>query len=132
MTPLSLADLLTLPAGRELDAEIAKLQDHTIKWDAWTKGEPYIVTQVKDDEGKQWEDGRIVPRYSIGWADSEPLLAEMLAGELGVSLSNTGNGGIRFRAWNVRQNYIADVPSLADAPLAICRAWATWKMGGEA
>ena len=129
MTPLSLADLLTLPAGRELDAEIAKLQDHTIKWDAWTKGEPYIVTQVKDDEGKQWEDGRIVPRYSIGWADSEPLLAEMLAAGVIIRLWLMLDFGFEITALN---KFHTTVPTLDDAPLAISRAWATWKMGGKA
>lgn len=105
----TLAELLALPAGRELDEQIARLC-----------GEEYPTGYSSL--------GRVTwPRYySVDIAAAWPLMAEMLADEEPVEL-------YFLLVFDVRVgDIVASVPTIDDAPLAIVRAWLTWKLGGAA
>lgn len=112
---MPLADLLALPAGRELDLAIAKLR------------RMYVVpsTRIMSPE----EQHQFLPHVSTDWGASGPLLAEMLAAGMWLEMGLIATS--EFELYLIDTNWETFVPTLADAPLAVCRAWATWKYGKE-
>lgn len=136
MTRLPLADLLALPAGRELDYAILEV----LRSDKFASGEyERLGNKV------HWHNPRInktlrllAGSYSTTIRDAWPLLAEMLAAGVWVRMGLTVAGEFRLIPLLIypalspdELDNAATVPSLADAPLAICRAWATWKYAKE-
>ena len=116
MNDKTLADLLALPAGDALDGEIAKLRGVEYLAD-WVNSRP--SSKVSQDAGAAW-----------------PLLAEMLAARVNIHMEvvkspNDGDDDLWITTTKDEWGH-AQWGHLADAPLAICRAWATWKMGGKA
>mgnify|MGYP001593506983 CR=1 FL=1 len=125
MPNITLAELLQLPASRQLDGHIAELRGEQTNWDT---GYPLVLHGTEIPETAWW---------AVPWPCSQdinfawPLLAELLTAGQGVSFSVAVDGGLHVHSWTVRNNYGATAPTLAAAPLAIVRAWATWKLGGE-
>jgi len=131
---LSLTDLLALPAGRELDCAIFELRYK----DKFTSGEYeagdggyYRLNAIERARVERLTVERVSGEMTYAW----PLLAEMLAAGVSIVLMPAIRGKLnliaRVPTWS-RIIRPVIVPTLADAPLAICRAWATWKMGGGA
>lgn len=128
----TLAELLALPAGRTLDAAISEAMGREVEWRDVLEGH-HPFSRLDD-----WPNGRPswvwCSNYSTMIQAAWPLLAEMLA------------AGVSFKFWLVPEDDNAmrwliegispletwmDVPSVDDAPLAICRAWLAWKMSTE-
>ena len=121
MTTLSLTDLLALPAGRELDALIGHLAG------VWVNPLPIYARWPSEEQRRE-----LLPHYSATLQDAWPLLAEMLAAGECICMFYDAQNGLVLLWGKGLEDKDEDVPTLAAAPLAICRAWATWKMGGKA
>lgn len=123
----TLDDLLALPAGRELDAAVAEAMGKRVE--RHERGQPYTVT-VKQEMGTSWTQRYSIPHYSTDIAAAFPLLAEMLEQtEAPIELWFLAGVGLNI---HMEGDLLALVPTVADAPLAICRARLAWKVGGEA
>lgn len=132
LTDTELARLLALPAGRELDAAVAETMGHHIDWRGRNTAEPYIAT-VKQEMGAEWLQRVLVPHHSTDIAAAWPLLAAMLAAGVSISLFYDERNWL-VMLWG--DDYVGmgrdeNVPSLSDAPLAICRVWIQWVYSKE-
>lgn len=166
MTNEQLAVLLALPAGRELDAEVQRIMGDEVEWrachwypdsDFWNETQSIDEAQgvevyVSVDHGSMqpchhgpyhadtYPDWEVVQEFSTSWAAAEPLLDEMLAA--GVSVTMRVVEGQLQLLWQWHEDVMGIslaaqcwgslyVPTLADKPLAVVRAWLTWKLGKE-
>lgn len=128
----TLAELLVLPAGRKLDAAIVEAMGKHIDWRGRGIEEPYIAITMRE-MGAEWLRRVLVPRYSADIAAAWLLLAEMLAAGVSVNMA-MWNGEFEILLYYTNDQEdptVFRVPTLTDAPLAIVRAWLTWKLAKE-
>ena len=120
---MDLKDALELPAGRELDAEVALRLGQTVECieDSFynTDTMPPTIEHIQVPE----VNGFRLPGYSTDIKDAWPLLGEMLADWKELTFYLDSGGTVWFGAGFDGQ----PIPSIKDAPLAICRTWLRWK-----
>jgi hypothetical protein len=126
-----LAELLTLPAGRQLDYEIAKLRypERNVAWyeNRWA-GLGYYA-----DNGGQPGSGN-VEKVSTDIAAAEPLLDAMLTAGVTVSSMAMWDNQLEMCFYfteTQREPTTIIVPTLAEKSLAFCQAWLVWTYGKE-
>ena len=138
MLDITLAELMQLPASRELDYAIAELlgekppegalrDDVLGDWVVWDE-----EVDVESRSTLSWATRWPAPRSTdVAWA--WPLLAEMLAAGIEFIISARHPAGtllfVPCAPDDAPELSQVKVPTIADAPLAIVRAYATWKYG---
>ncbi|SDR82676.1 hypothetical protein SAMN05444162_0134 [Paenibacillaceae bacterium GAS479] len=91
-------DLRTMPAGPELDMELAKAMGREIDHENWRR-----PMMVEDGDGIFPQP---IPAYSTTWAGAGQVIEEMQRRGWDYILQSLDDGGhgVRFDKWNVTQN----------------------------